>query len=70
MNTMSIELTNQRATGILYELEGLSLIKILKRNIKPVKTKLSDKYKGFLTQEEGLETIIFSKCVTNGTIYN
>jgi len=31
----------------------LNLIKILRVNIKPVKTKLSDKYKGFITREEG-----------------
>ena len=50
---MLIELTDQKATGLLYELMELNLIKILRVNIKPVKTKLSDKYKGFITREEG-----------------
>ena len=50
---MVIELTNQKATALLYELEELSLIKILRGNCEPVKKKLSDKYKGFLTREEG-----------------
>ena len=53
MNTMLIELTNQRATGLLYELEELSLIKILSGKTSTVNTRLSDKYKGILTREEG-----------------
>ena len=53
MDTMLIEVTNQKATGLLHELEGLNLIKILKGNYKPVRTKLSDKYRGILTREEG-----------------
>jgi hypothetical protein len=46
-------LINQKAEGLLHELEELHLIKVLKKNIVPVKTKLSDKYKGFITKEEG-----------------
>jgi len=53
MDTMLIELTNQKATGLLHELESLNLIKILRGNVEPVKIKLSDKYKGFLSREEG-----------------
>jgi len=53
MDTMLIELTNQKATGILYELEGLNVIKILRGYVEPPKVKLSDKYKGFITREEG-----------------
>ena len=53
MDTMLIQLTNQKAAGLLRELEELRLIKVLKENIEPVKTKLSDKYKGFITKEEG-----------------
>ncbi|HPM02512.1 MAG TPA: hypothetical protein PK816_10195 [Candidatus Cloacimonadota bacterium] len=52
-NTILIQLTNQKAIGILHELEELRLIKVLKENIEPFKTKLSDKYKGFITKEEG-----------------
>jgi hypothetical protein len=52
-NTMLIQLTNQKARKLLYELEELRLIKVLKENIEPVKTKLSDKYKGFITKDEG-----------------
>jgi len=53
MDTMLIELTNQNATRLLYELAELNLIKIVKGNNKPAKTRLSDKYKGFMTREEG-----------------
>ena len=53
MDTMLIELTNQKATRLLHELEGLNLIKILQGNIVPAKTKLSNKYRGFITREEG-----------------
>jgi len=52
MDTILIELTNQNATGLLHELEELRLIIII-RNTMPVKKRLSDKYKGFLTREEG-----------------
>ena len=52
-NTMLIQLTNQKAARLLHELEELRLIKVLKENIEPVKTKLSDKYKGSITKEEG-----------------
>jgi len=49
---MIIELTDQKATGLIHELEGLRLIKILRGNVAPVKTKLSDKYKGIMTREQ------------------
>lgn len=53
-NTMLIEVTNQKALGLLHELEELNLIKVLKKNFKPVKnTKLSDKYRGIITKEQG-----------------
>ena len=52
-NTMLIRLTNQKARKLLYELEELRLIKVLKDNVEPLKTKLSDKYKGFISKEEG-----------------
>ena len=52
-NTVIIQLTNQKALGLLHELEELHLIKVLKENFEPVKSKLSDKYKGFISKEEG-----------------
>lgn len=53
METMLIQLTNQKAVGLLHELEELNLIKVLNQNTTPVKTKLSDKYKGIITKEQG-----------------
>jgi len=51
-NTMLIQLTNQKAAGLLHELEELQIIKVLKENITPVKTKLSDKYRGVFSKED------------------
>jgi transcriptional antiterminator len=52
-NTILIQLTNRKALGILHELEELKLIKVLKENVEPGRGKLSEKYKGFITKEEG-----------------
>ena len=52
-NTMLIQVTNQKALGLLHELQELNLIKVLKENFTPVKQKLSDKYKGIITKEQG-----------------
>ena len=54
MDTMLIQLTNQKAAGLLHELEELHLIKVLKKNIK-TETKLSEKYKGIISKEQGQE---------------
>jgi hypothetical protein len=51
-NTMLIQLTNQKAIGLLHELEELQLIKVLNENISLPKTKLSDKYKGVFSKED------------------
>ncbi|MGB4775044.1 MAG: hypothetical protein WBP45_07730 [Daejeonella sp.] len=53
MDTMLIQLTNQKAAGLLHELEELNLIKVLEENSVPATTKLSDKYKGMISKEEG-----------------
>ncbi len=52
-NTILIQITNQKAVGLLHELEELRLIKVLKENFAPVKPKLSDKYKGIISKEQG-----------------
>lgn len=55
MDTMLIQLTNQKAAALLHELEELRLIKVLKENIAAVspKSKLSEKYKGIISKKEG-----------------
>ena len=52
-NTMLIQVTNKKALGLLHELEELRLIKVLKENFVPGKTRLSDKYKGIISKEQG-----------------
>ncbi len=54
-DTILIQLTNQKAAGLLHELEELNLIKVLSTNITPVTTNLSDKYKGIISKEQGKE---------------
>lgn len=53
MDTMLIQLTNQKAIGLLHELEELHLIKVLKEPAAALNTKLSDKYRGSISKEEG-----------------
>lgn len=53
MDTMLIQLTNQKAVGLMHELEELKLIKVLKQNIASPAIKLSDKYKGIISKEQG-----------------
>ena len=52
-NTMLIQVTNQKAVGLLRELQELNLIKVLKENYTPNKLKLSNKYKGILSKDQG-----------------
>jgi hypothetical protein len=54
-NTMLIQLKNQKAIKLLYELEELHLIKVLKQNLGSNRAKLSEKYKGFISKEDGRE---------------
>ena len=50
MDTLLIQITNQKALGLIHELEELHLIKVLKEN-NQTKQKLSDKYRGKLPVE-------------------
>lgn len=47
MDTLTIQLTHQKALKLLLDLEELNLIKVLKRNIQ-TEQNLSDKYAGKL----------------------
>ncbi|HVT63149.1 MAG TPA: hypothetical protein VHD33_06675 [Legionellaceae bacterium] len=55
MNTLLIQLTNQKALKLLHELEELHLIRLIKENVPPGSPKLSEKYKGAISKEEGLK---------------
>jgi hypothetical protein len=54
MDTVIIELTTPKTMKLILELEELHLLRVLKKNIKPDGIKLSEKYKGFISKEEGL----------------
>ncbi|BAU52088.1 hypothetical protein [Mucilaginibacter gotjawali] len=54
-NTITIQLTNEKAIGLLHEMEELHLIKVIKENIVPSKTKLSDKYRGVFSKKDALD---------------
>jgi hypothetical protein len=47
MDTVLIQLTNQKAMGLLHEMEELHLIKVLEENMQP-KQKLSERFAGSL----------------------
>ncbi len=47
MDTILIQVTNQKALGLIHELEELHLIKVLKENVH-TSQKLSEKYAGKL----------------------
>ncbi len=50
---MLIQVNDQKAIGLLHQLEKLNLIKVLNENFSPAKTKLSSKYKGIISKEQG-----------------
>jgi len=50
---MLIQLTHHKALELLHNLEELHLIKVLKENISSDRTKLSDKYRGTISKEQG-----------------
>ena len=54
MDTMLIQLINEKSAGLLPKLEELQLIKVLKEIKADKNPKLSDKYKGILSKEQGL----------------
>ena len=56
METMTIQLTNQKAAGLLHELEELELIKIISEDTaEKGSERLSDKYWGIITPEQAAD---------------
>ena len=54
METLTIQLTNQKAAGLLHEMEELNLIKVIRIiTTAKIPKKLSEKYKGIITKEQG-----------------
>lgn len=52
MQTLLVEINNQKALNLLQELEQLNIIRIIKENVLENKTKLSDKYRGVFSKED------------------
>jgi hypothetical protein len=53
-NTILVELKNDNALNLLYDLERMDILHIV-REEAPEKIKLSEKLKGLLTKEQGLD---------------
>ena len=55
-NTMLVQLTDQRAGGLLHELEALRLIKVMKTPTPSTHSqRLSDKYRGTISETERMQ---------------
>lgn len=52
-NTILIQLNDEKAIGFLHELEKKNWITVLEENIAAVKPKLSEKYRGIISKEDG-----------------
>jgi hypothetical protein len=54
MNTILLQVNNQPALNLLYEMQALDLVKVLKEYpLMEPKTKLSDKFRGVFSKEAG-----------------
>jgi hypothetical protein len=54
-NTVLIELTNQKAMGILHELEELRIIKVLQQNSAPKNPGVAKRYRGVFSKEDAAD---------------
>ena len=52
METVLVQINNQKAYKLLENLEELKILRVLKKSVMP-KQKLSEKYKGIITKEQG-----------------
>ncbi len=54
MNTITVELINSKAMQLLQDLEAMHIIRLHGPAVTP-KIKLSDKYRGILSKEDGID---------------
>ena len=54
MQTLLVEINDQKALHLLQELEGLNVLRIVKENVPEAKTKRSDKYRGVFSKEDAI----------------
>ena len=52
METIHIQVINQKAVELIHDLEERRWIKVLEEKVAPVKMKLSEKYRGIFTKED------------------
>ncbi len=52
MQTVLVEVNDQKGFHLLQELEGLNILRIIKENVPAGSAKLSDKYKGVFSKED------------------
>ena len=52
MQTIIVEIDNQKALNLLQELEQLNILRIVKESVSDNKIKLSDKFKGIFSKED------------------
>ena len=52
MQTLLIEISDQKAINLIHELEELNILRIIKENVVENKGKLSDKYKGVFSKDD------------------
>jgi hypothetical protein len=53
METVLLQINNNKAYRLLEDLEDLHIIKVLEKSTQPIKQKLSDKYRGIISKEQG-----------------
>jgi len=53
-NQIVVELKNENALNLLYDLEKMDILHIVRKE-EPEKIKLSEKLKGLLTKDQGLD---------------
>jgi hypothetical protein len=64
-NTILLQVNSPKTIQFLYELQELDLVKVLKVYSTPVKTKLSDKYKGVFSKEDSISFNEHTKTMRN-----
>jgi len=67
MKTVTLDILNEKALNLLKDLELLNLIKFRKekKEVRPSKVKLSDKYRGILSKEQGQDLKLHIKETRN-----
>lgn len=66
MKTVTLDILNEKALNLLKDLELLNLIKFRKeKKVAPSKIKLSDKYRGIISKEQGQDLKLHIKQTRN-----